>query len=64
MPKIHMHEVIDHFDSEMQGALQSACDQVIDDDNFDFYDLYSTFKRSFAQRVNAWEDVPERFVRP
>jgi glutaredoxin-related protein len=62
MARVKIEKVIDHLDSEMRRALSAAVKQVIDDADFNDYDLFRAFKREVSRKFNTWETVPDLYV--
>jgi len=63
MAKLNMEEVIDHLEDKMRKALQATIREHFPDQEFNSRAVYKTFKNEVYKKCNAWESVPNKYIR-
>lgn len=62
MARIKSVEIFDHLNPQMRAALDEAVGRALPGVEVDRRLLYLEFRRALAQRLKAWENVPNSAV--
>lgn len=62
MARVRIEEIIEHLSSEMRKALRDAVIEVTNNDDFNEYQLFRSFRRKVGRKCSTWERVPDRYV--
>ena len=62
MAKVKIEGIIDHLDSEIRQALESAVEETIPSATFDAYALFRAFQRAIDRKCSTWERVPDHYI--
>lgn len=62
MARIKPAEIFDHLNMQMRAALDEAVSRVLPGVEVDRRQLYLEFRRALAQKLKAWENVPNSAV--
>lgn len=63
MAKLNIIEVIDHLEDDIRKSIDATMREHFPHQEFNSRAVYKTFKKQIDKRCNAWEAVPNKFIR-
>lgn len=63
MAKLNIEELINHLDLEFRKALEATLREHFPDAEYNSRNVFKTFQKEIGKKCNAWENVPNKFIR-
>ena len=63
MAKLNITEVFDLLEDDIRKALEATMREHFPHQEFNSRAVFKTYKKQIDKRCNAWENVPNKYIR-